>query len=142
LITKQKLNISYVPQDTILFDDTIKNNIILDGTFNKERFQAAIKLAKLDDFIESSHLKENTRVGVFGNKISGGQRQRVAFARCFYNPANLIIFDEPFTALDEETKTELKKNVLTYLVDKTIIFITHDTHLMKSFEKIVNLKNF
>ena len=138
---KEKLDISYIPQEAVLFDDTIKNNIILDNEFNKERFEACIKLAKLNDLIENSHSKENTPVGVFGNKISGGQRQRVAFARCFYKPANFIIFDEPFTALDEETKRELKENILSYLSDKTIIFITHDKNLMKYFKKIINLDN-
>ena len=138
---KEKLDISYIPQEAVLFDDTIKNNIILDNEFNKERFEACIKLAKLNDLIENSHFKENTRVGVFGNKISGGQRQRVAFARCFYKPANFIIFDEPFTALDEETKRELKENILSYLSDKTIIFITHDKNLMKYFKKIINLES-
>ena len=135
-----KLNVSYISQETILFDDTIKKNIILNSAFDNDRFENAIKFAELDDFISKNDEKENYLVGAFGDKISGGQRQRIALARCFYNPTNLIIFDEPFTALDDYKKFEIQKNIFKYFNNETIIFISHDKEIIKSFNKVINIE--
>jgi ABC-type bacteriocin/lantibiotic exporter with double-glycine peptidase domain len=135
-----KLNVSYISQETFLFDDTIKKNIILNSAFDNDRFEKAIKFAELDDFISKNAEKENYLVGAFGDKISGGQRQRVALARCFYNRTNLIIFDEPFTALDDYKKFEIQKNIFNYFNNETIIFISHDKEIIKSFNKVINIE--
>jgi ATP-binding cassette, subfamily B, bacterial PglK len=135
-------NISYVPQNIFLFDDTIKKNITLhfdDSRFDQELFKKVIKITQLENFIESLPLKENTIIGEQNSKISGGQAQRIAIARAMYNKKNILILDEATSSLDEKTEQliieELKKN----MKDMTIIFVTHRTKNLQYCDQVINL---
>jgi len=97
--------IGVVPQDTVLFNDTILANIRygrLDATM--EEVEAAAEAAQLSAFIQSLPEKYNTVVGERGLKLSGGEKQRVAIARCLLKHPLLVLLDEATSALD--TKTE------------------------------------
>lgn len=59
-------------------------------------------------------------------QLSGGQRQRVALARTLMQEANLILMDEPFSALDAVTRHQLQALAVELLRDKTVLLITHD----------------
>ena len=138
-ITNEKLNLTYLTQDTMLFDDTIKNNIILNKNFNQKKYNETIKLSLLDVFINSNVDKDFYQVGVFGNNLSGGQKQKVAFARAIYSDAELIILDEPFTALDDENREIIKTNIFKVFQNKTVIFISHDKRLINEFDNVIEI---
>ena len=132
-------NVSYVPQNPVIIEDTIKSNIALSHD--------NIDQAKLDDSIEKACLKDdflnfktglNTFLGTKGVTLSGGQKQRISIARAIYKNSNIIIFDEPTSALDAETENKIINNLFT-LKNKTIIMVTHKANLLKKFDKIVKL---
>ena len=100
-------NFSYIPQSIYLFDDTIKNNIILDNNedkFNEKYFKYCLEISQLSSFINRLPQKENTVIGETGSNISGGQRQRIGIARALYKDSKILILDEATNALDLQTE--------------------------------------
>jgi len=120
--------IGYVPQDIYLLDDTIKNNIgfgLDSKDINQENLLKSIKLAKLDDFINSLPEKENTIVGNRGVKVSGGQKQRIGLARALYTNPKVLVLDEATSSLDSENERQIMEEVYSASKECTLFIITH-----------------
>ena len=140
-----KNKIAYIPQNIVLLDDTIKNNIALgvkDELIDLEKITKAIKKARLEEFIKTKKLGINDIIGDKGIRISGGQRQRLALARAFYFDKEIIILDEATSALDETTELQ----ILDSLFDEknssnTIIVISHRMHVQKYCNKIYHIND-
>jgi ABC-type multidrug transport system fused ATPase/permease subunit len=145
---KNKLNhlwsdISYVPQNSFLLDDTIVSNVcfgIHKKQINKSRLKTALKISQLDNFINNLPNKIDTIVGEKGVQISGGQRQRICIARAIYQNRKFIFFDEAMSALDEITENKIM-NSLMQLKGKTILLITHRLDTISKFDNVYILKN-
>ena len=119
-------NISYVPQNISLIDDTLERNIalaILDGEIDKQRISEVIKLSKLEKFLNSDRNKDI--LGERGLSVSGGEKQRIGIARALYYDRPIYIFDEATNALDESTEKEILNNLKLYLKNKIVVFISH-----------------
>ncbi|MBU3177066.1 ABC transporter ATP-binding protein/permease [Clostridium estertheticum] len=125
-IEKARKNISYVAQDTYLFEGTVAQNIAYgkpDATFN-EIIQAAEK-AYAHDFIISMPEGYQTVLSERGTNISGGQKQRIAIARAFLKDAPIFLLDEMTSALDVESEKLIQKAIENYSERKTVILIAH-----------------
>lgn len=115
--------IAYVDQQVYLFQDTLRFNITLDRPYSDAEIMAAVRAARLDQFVESlpdgldSIIREN------GKNLSGGQRQRIALARGLIRRARLIILDEGTSALDEENAADIEQSLMESAPG--VIFITH-----------------
>jgi ABC-type transport system involved in Fe-S cluster assembly fused permease/ATPase subunit len=104
--------IGIVPQDTVLFNDTIFYNINYGRPdASREEVYAAARAAQLHDFIESLPQKYETRVGERGLKLSGGEKQRVAIARALLKNPPILIFDEATSALDSGTERAIQSQL-------------------------------
>lgn len=135
-------NVGYVPQEPYLLDDSIKSNIAFgenEKNFNLENYKSAIKLAQLDDFINSLEKKDETIVGEKGIKLSGGQRQRISLARCFYFKPKLILLDEPTSSLDVENEEKIMNEIYDLNIKATLIIISHRYSIFKRCKKIFYL---
>ncbi len=134
--------LSIVPQECVLFDDTIFNNIKFskpnasDGEVMK-----AIKFAQLDKIIERFPDKEHTIVGERGVKLSGGEKQRVSIARAILTNKKILILDEATSSLDSETEFEIQKDLKKLLEGRTAIMIAHRLSTIMNADKIVVMKN-
>ncbi len=118
--------IGVVPQETILFDGSIEDNISLTTPeASSEEVMNAAKIACAHDFIMSLPAGYSNQVGERGSGLSGGQRQRVAIARTILQKPNLLIMDEATSALDYQTERVVCDNLMKALDDKTCLFITH-----------------
>ncbi|MCB2356244.1 ABC transporter ATP-binding protein [Clostridium estertheticum] len=125
-IEKARKNISYVAQDTYLFEGTVAQNIAYgkpDASFN-EIIQAAEK-AYAHDFIMSMPEGYQTVLSERGTNISGGQKQRIAIARAFLKDAPIFLLDEMTSALDVESEKLIQKAIENYSERKTVILIAH-----------------
>ena len=89
-------NLSYVPQDNLLINNTLKHNIILDEKLIESKYQKIITDLKLDDINSKDFLGEK------GVKLSAGQRQRISIARALYRNSKILILDEPTSNLDKK----------------------------------------
>ncbi|MDH4467352.1 MAG: ABC transporter ATP-binding protein/permease [Bacteriovoracaceae bacterium] len=137
-----RLKLGMVPQDTVLFNDTIGYNI---GYGNPKAGQADIervaKLAQIHHFIELLPLKYNTQVGERGLKLSGGEKQRVAIARTLLKNPSIFVFDEATSALDSHTEKEIQKSLKEISKNVTTIVIAHRLSTIVDADEIIVLKN-
>lgn len=117
---------SYVKQQVFLIHDTILKNIVLDDTFDENRFAIAIDIAGLNPLIESFEEGVHKIINQSGKNISGGQRKRIAIARAIYNNADILILDEPFNELDEfSERIILEKLKALCNKGKVVILLSH-----------------
>ncbi len=133
-----RLNISEVFQDNFLFSGTIKDNILM-GNYNatKEEIETVVKLAHLDEFIETLEDGLDTVIGERGTSLSGGQRQRVAIARAMLKNSPIIILDEATSALDNKSEAIVQKALENLMLDKTVFVIAHRLSTVKNANKIM-----
>ncbi|HEY9700190.1 MAG TPA: ABC transporter transmembrane domain-containing protein [Trichocoleus sp.] len=117
--------IGIVPQDAVLFDGTIRDNITLFENLSDDAVIEAAKVAEAHDFIMQLADGYNTPVGERGSSLSGGQRQRIAIARVVARKPRLLIFDEATSALDYDTERRVCENLIQRFHDRTCFFITH-----------------
>ncbi len=130
--------ISYVPQDTFLFSETISNNIMFGnaGATTDDVIHAA-KQASIYNEIAGFAQGFETMVGERGVTLSGGQKQRISIARAMIKDPEIVIFDDCLSAVDGKTEKEIIGNLYEYLNDKTAIIITHRIFSLFRFDKIV-----
>jgi ATP-binding cassette subfamily B protein len=142
-ITQDSLRneMSIVPQECILFDDTLYNNILFSkpNATRKEVIEA-IKFSQLDKFIETLPNKENTIVGERGVKLSGGERQRVSIARAILADKKILVLDEATSSLDSETEFEIQKALKKLMEGRTSIIIAHRLSTIMNSDIIVVMK--
>jgi ATP-binding cassette subfamily B protein len=118
--------IGVVPQDTVLFNDTIRYNLAYAKVGASEaEIARASELAHIDDFIRSLPDGYNTTVGERGLKLSGGEKQRVAIARVILKGSPILLFDEATSALDTHTEKEIQANLREVAVGRTTLVIAH-----------------
>ena len=119
--------IGYVPQNVFLNDEDVQSNIIFYEKKNNidfEKYNDAIKIAQLENFILNEKNKDNLNIGERGVQISGGQKQRIGLARSIYKDTEILIFDEATNALDQENESP-SNSVFNLKSNKTIIIISH-----------------
>ena len=132
-----------LPQNITIFDDSIASNISINNN-NKEQDKKIVdqfKIKNLTKFIKEISNEKSYNLGEQGNKLSGGQRQRISIARLLYHDPQILIFDEPTSAIDTIGTEEFKKLIKLLQLKKTIIIITHDKSLLKLCNKILYLSN-
>ncbi len=127
----------YVTQDTVLFHDTIANNIAV-GKLNaaREEIVNAAKKASLHDFINTLPDGYDTSVGELGDRLSGGERQRIGIARAFLHNAPLLLLDEPTSNLDSLNEGIILKSLQEERRERTVILVSHRQSTMSLAEEI------
>ena len=132
--------IGVVPQDTVLFNDTIYYNIAFGKTgASKEEVISAAKNADIHDFISILPDGYQTIVGERGLKLSGGEKQRVAIARTILKNPKIFFFDEATSALDTSTEKEIQKNLENISKNKTTLIIAHRLSTAANADQIIVL---
>jgi len=132
--------IGVVPQDTVLFNDTIYYNIAYGNTgATKEEVISAAQNADIHDFVTTLPDGYETIVGERGLKLSGGEKQRVAIARTILKNPKIFFFDEATSALDTSTEKEIQKNLENVSKDKTTLIIAHRLSTAASADNIIVL---
>ena len=137
-------NISYVPQNIYLMDDTIRNNVVfgIDAkNIDDRKVWEALDKAQLREYVEQSPKGLDTVIGERGIRLSGGQRQRIGIARAFYRNTNIIVLDEATSALDYETEKNILDHISQYSKDHTLIIITHRLNTIESCDFIYKIED-
>lgn len=141
-IESLRQQISVVTQQTILFNDTVRNNIAygnLEAT--DEEIRAAAEAAHALNFINKLPHGFETEIGEGGARLSGGERQRVSIARAILKNAPILILDEATSALDTESEREVQKALENLMKNKTTFVIAHRLSTIKNVDRIIVIKN-
>lgn len=127
-VTQKSLRaaIGIVPQDTVLFNDSIYYNIAY-GRIDASRDEVimAAKMAHIHDFVSSLPQGYESLVGERGLKLSGGEKQRVAIARAILKNPSILIFDEATSALDSKSEKNIQNELKRIAEDRTTLVIAH-----------------
>ena len=130
--------IGMVTQESILFNDTIKNNILIgDPAASEETIIKAAKIANAHEFIDSLPEKYLTNIGDGGNKLSGGQKQRLAIARAIIKNPPILILDEATSSLDSESEKSVQVALKNVMKNRTSIIIAHRLSTISNVDKII-----
>ncbi len=130
-------NISFVFQDNFMFTGTIRENILLGNEkASQDDIDRVVKLAHLDEFIETLEDGLDTELGERGTTLSGGQRQRVAIARAMIKDAPIVILDEATSALDNESEAIVQKALDNLMQNKTVFVIAHRLSTISNADRI------
>lgn len=135
-------NIGFVPQESFLFSDTIKNNIKFgDENATDEEIEEAAKNAYIHHNIINFNDGYDTFVGERGVTLSGGQKQRVSIARAIIKDPKILIFDDCLSAVDTETEEIILGNLQRISAEKTTIIVSHRISSVKHADKIIVIEN-
>lgn len=134
----------YLTQDTVIFKDSVFNNVTLWDTKNKKNLRAfnkVLKEADLLQFMTDNKLNEDSILENSGSNLSGGQKQRISIARELYKNSEILILDEATSALDKKTESHIEKTLRNLKGTKTIIIITHKKDFTLLADRTIELKN-
>ena len=133
---------SYVTQETVLFHDSIANNIAVGkpGASREEIVEAA-KKASIHDFILTLPNGYDTEVGELGDTLSGGEKQRIGIARAFLHDAPFILLDEPTSNLDSLNEGVILKALKEGRGDKTVLLVSHRKSTMNVADVVYRMDN-
>jgi ATP-binding cassette subfamily B protein len=137
-------NCGVVMQDGYIFTDTLLRNITesdSESPVDKSRLAEALRIANLEEFIESLPSGLNTLISNQGSNLSGGQRQRLLMARAIYKNSRVLIFDEATSSLDANNEKIIMANLEKYYKEKTVIIIAHRLSTVKNADNIIVLEN-
>ncbi len=131
-------NLIYVPQDIVLMNGTVRENIVLGSPLaDDDQVIAAAELAGLTDYVDRHPMGFDLPVGERGANLSGGQRQAIAIARAFLTDAPMVLLDEPTNFMDNTTEGQFRSRVSERLKDKTVLLVTHKTSLLSLVDRLI-----
>ncbi|ODR43599.1 ABC transporter ATP-binding protein [Eisenbergiella tayi] len=134
-------HITYIPQESPVFDGTLRENLFFDALLPDEDAIRVLNKVQLNGWFDNLPDGLDTQLGEKGIKLSGGERQRLALARLWFSSSRLIILDEATSAMDNVTEELVMNEVLSLTNGRNIIAIAHRLNSIRSFDRIILLKN-
>lgn len=133
-----------VAQDVFIAEGTVRKNVLFDvpvEVADEDRLQQAVRMAQLEDVVESLPGGLDGDVGDWGSRLSGGQRQRLGIARALYRSPQLLVLDEATSALDNETERRVTETVNALHGDMTVIVVAHRLSTVKNVDTVVYMED-
>ena len=135
--------IGYVSQKAVLFEGDIASNVAFgqkqDGNYTEEQIEKAIRVAQSESFVADKDGGIHAKVSQRGSNFSGGQKQRLSIARAVAKDAEMLIFDDSFSALDYQTDANLRKALAQECKDTTVLIVAQRIGTILHADQIVVL---
>ena len=135
---------SYVPQQSWIFNATVKDNILFGAPFDQARYDKALRVSCLDSDIQLFSNGDQTEIGEKGGNISGGQKQRGSLARAVYANSSVFLFDDPLSALDTHVaKAVFDRCITGWLVERKVtrVLVTNQLDFIAHCDRVIMLNN-
>ena len=135
---------AYVPQETVIINGNIWENIVLGFDYDPEHekyIREALKLSNLEEYVQSLPEGLFTKVGDRGHKLSGGQRQRLGIARALFTKPKLLVLDEATSSLDAQTESDITEAIKSLKGKTTIIMIAHRLSSVRNADQVIFMNN-
>ncbi|KAL8158488.1 hypothetical protein V2J09_000025 [Rumex salicifolius] len=130
--------IAYVSQTAWIQSGTIRDNILFGSSMEKDRYQETLEKCSLVKDLELLPCGDMTEIGERGVNLSGGQKQRIQLARALYQNADIYLLDDPFSAVDAHTASNLfNEYVMEALSGKTVLLVTHQVDFLPGFDSVL-----
>jgi ATP-binding cassette, subfamily B, multidrug efflux pump len=141
-LSELRNSIGYVPQETFLFSETIRENIAFGSHsgMDDSKVEWAARVSQISQDIESFNHKMETYIGERGITLSGGQKQRVAISRAVATLPRILIFDDSLSNVDTYTEERILAELTKVMKDRTTILVSHRISTVKSADMIIVLK--
>ncbi|MGE5633306.1 MAG: ATP-binding cassette domain-containing protein, partial [Caulobacteraceae bacterium] len=133
--------ISFVDQDTYLFNTSIRNNITLFSDVEDSHLYKAAQLCCVHEFIEKLPEKYESKTGRNGLLLSSGQKQKIAIARAFLRNSEILVFDEATSNCDADSESQINTIIKDNMEDKTVIIITHKPNILQIVDRVFLVQN-
>ena len=133
-------NITYISQNELLYNDTIRNNIILDRNIAEKEFLNVCNMVYVNEIVKDNILSYNYKLEENAANLSGGQRQRIILARSLLKNSKIILIDEGLNEIDVNLERKILKNIFSYYKDKTIIIVSHRKDNMDLYNRVLNIE--
>ncbi|XP_077870404.1 ATP-binding cassette sub-family C member 9-like [Saccoglossus kowalevskii] len=136
--------ISYCPQRAWLQNSTLRANILFGEPMDHTRYNTILDACALRPDIDILPAGDMTEIGEKGINLSGGQKQRISVARALYNKSDIVLMDDPFSALDVHVGSQLmKEGILGFLKreQRTVILVTHQLQYLKYADTVISMDN-
>lgn len=131
-------NMAYIAQETILFQGSIRENIIASNPSASEAMiLEAAQISGVHEFVSRHPMGYDMPVGEFGAYLSGGQRQSVALARAIIGKPNIFICDEPTNAMDTQAEAKFCEYLKTGLKGRTVVLVTHKQNMLPLVDRLI-----
>lgn len=133
-------HIGYVPQDTMLLNESIESNITFcRNAVSEHALEEVLHICEVDAIMKTNSMSIDTVIGEKGNKLSGGQKQKIALSRALYRKPKLLIIDEGTSNIDSDTEERILKRVKSVYPDMTIIIVSHRLSTVRKADRIIVL---
>ncbi|KAM1027513.1 hypothetical protein ACFX13_040999 [Malus domestica] len=133
---------AYVPQSPWILTGNIRDNILFGNAYNKAKYDRTVKACALEKDFELFSAGDLTEIGERGINMSGGQKQRIQIARAVYQDADIYLLDDPFSAVDAHTGTQLFEDcMMGILREKTILYVTHQVEFLPAADFILVMQD-
>jgi len=136
-LSSYKAQIGFVPQESMLFDGTIKDNLNLNQVHDQNKIDESLKIAQVYDFINTLPRRLETEVGEGGSNLSGGQRQRLSIARALIRNPEILVLDEATSSLDSRSELLFQNAIEAISSNHTLIVVAHRLSTIKKAKKII-----
>lgn len=133
--------VAVVMQSPMLLPLSIYDNITMGHKYPDSHVEKAVKMARLSSWIETLPEGIHTYLGDRADELSGGQAQRIAIARAMCKNSEVLLLDEPASALDSENSASVLEAIMEYATDKTVVHVTHQAKHLEGYTKIYVLRN-
>lgn len=133
--------VSYLSQDTPVFDGTIRENLVFDREVSENDIHVCLEKTHLLSMLSALDKGVETRIGEKGTCLSGGEKQRLALARLWFDNSEIVVLDEATSALDNVTEGIVMKNVLEQIKHATVIAVAHRLTSIREFDRIIVFRN-
>lgn len=131
---------TYIGQNEKIFNDTIKNNILLDRRVSDKLYEEVINITRVNEIINSKGLKDGSIIEEDGFNLSGGERQRIILARSLIKNSNYLLIDEALSEVDDTLEKSIILDLIDKFKDKTIIYVSHKESIQKLFKNKIFLE--
>ena len=133
--------VSVVMQSPMLLPLSIYDNITMGHKYPDSQVERVVKMARLSNWIETLPDGLNTYLGDRADELSGGQAQRIAIARAMCKDSEVLLLDEPASALDSENSKSVLEAIMDYAADKTVVHVTHQAQHLEWYTRIYSLRD-